>query len=242
MDDKKNNIVDFEQKKNEKYEKQIVNDNNEIAEMIIDACFADGQDDYDLAEQLLTGGISVTDEYEPLDRTLRSLYIERIAKKGYEKQANELRKRLSNMIDEGAEKMIRDSKKNSNTVKMMDREEYTNPEELHDSIPHDERMRIKKLVNDMVNARIDFSQMRNNEIYAVMKEAAKYVFYLSDPPMKKLVLNNERKTIEFTFKEKMPVFDQSMIGLSPFMIRFDEFSIYTNSKDKTVTMRFEFFH
>ena len=242
MDDKKNNIVDFEQKKNEKYEKQIVNDNNEIAEMIIDACFADGQDDYDLAAQLLTGGISVTDEYEPLDRTLRSLYIERIAKKGYEKQANELRKRLSNMIDEEAEKMIRDSKKKSNTVKMMDREEYTDTEKLFDSIPHEEKIQVKKLVNDMVNARIDFSQMRNNEIYAVMKEAAKYVFYLSDPPMKKLVLNNERKTIEFTFKEKMPVFDQSMIGLSPFMIRFDEFTIYTNSKDKTVTMRFELFH
>ena len=99
-----NNIVDFEQKKNEKYKKQFANDSNEIAEMIIDACFADGQDDYDLAVLLLTGGISVTDEHEPLDRTLRSLQIERIARKGYEKQANELRKRMSNMIDEETEK------------------------------------------------------------------------------------------------------------------------------------------
>lgn len=83
--------------------------------------------------------------------------------------------------------------------------------------------------------------MRNNEIYAVMKEVAKYVFYLSDPPMKKLVLNNDKKTIEFTFEEKLPIFDQSMIGLSPFMIRFDIFSIDTNNKDKTVIMSFGFF-
>ena len=63
-------IIDFEAKKQMKFVKQINNDTDEIAEMVIQTCFENGQKEYELAAELLAG-IKVSGKAESACRQKR---------------------------------------------------------------------------------------------------------------------------------------------------------------------------
>ena len=234
--EKDNNIIDFAERRDKKFLDQIANDSGKIADMIIEECFADGQHDVDRAAELLCN-IGEVDDTAEIRATLLSMDVERIARKGYKEDAEALRERIKERLDPMYEKAVKKQKKK----KANTEEVYSDPEALYDSILQEEKDRIKTFVKDLIDDKVDFSKMTNREAYAVMKDAAKYAFYMGDTVMDELALNDEKASIKITFKEGLPIVDESRIALSHIMNLFTSFDVRHNTKKRTITMTFEFY-
>ena len=236
--DKDNNIVDFNAKKEKKFLNEIISGSDEVADMIIETCFANGQKDYDLAVSLLTDVKEVA-EHEALRSTLLSMCIEHIAKKGHAEEAEELRKHLKNRLDERYENMVH-KEVNSGIKKIDEKEIYTDVYGLYSSYTQEERDQRKELMQNLIDDKIDFSEMTNTEAYKLMKEIAKFAFYMGEPFMKKLILDDKKETIEITFQNGYPVMYYSRVALAHMMVLFTDFTTYNDAKGKNVTMHFGF--
>ena len=234
--EKDNNIIDFAERRDKKYLNQIASDSGEIADMIIAECFADGQHDVDRAAELLCN-IEVVDDTAEIRATLLSMDVERIARKGYKEDAEALRERIKGRLDPMYEKAVKKQEK-----KKADKTEvYSDPEGLYDSISQEEKDRIKAFVKDLIDDKVDFSKMTNREAYAVMKDAAKYAFYMCDTVMEELILNDTRASVTLTFKEGLPIVDESRIAISHIMNLFTSFDVRHKTRNRTITMTFEFY-
>ena len=83
--------------------------------------------------------------------------------------------------------------------------------------------------------------MTKQKVYYLMKDVAKYAFYMSDEAMRKLVLDDQKCRIEFTFRGVMPVMEKEKAAIAQMMLVFDYFSVYQKPGDRSATMEFEFF-
>lgn len=254
--DKDNNIIDFKKKKDDILWKEIT-DYSDIAEQIIGVCFADGQNDYDLAVGLLFEQ-RVVDEHEELRNTMVSMTIAAIEKKGYWVQANELRKRLDAHLDKRYEKIHDFMQKNNldkidlktaekvvsaldeNGIATEDKEVYVDAEGFVDTLSKSERNRIEALIKKLYADEIDFYNMNKSDAYLILKDVAKYSFYYGFYNMEQLVLDNKRHTVSLTFKEYIPMLDQSKNAFSYLVNIFDEVCFTKNAKKKTITAQFGF--
>lgn len=230
-----NNIIDFEKKSNEILFKKIT-DYSDIAQLIIDGCYNDGEFDCELAKQLLFE-TRVVDEHEELRNTMLSMTIEAIEEQGFVDEANELREMLSAHLDKDYEGAIKMAKQKGLGDGI---EIYNDSEAFLDNMPKEERDRIEAVVKKLFADEIDFSKMSKEEVYEILKDDAKFCFYYGFAFMKSLVLDNKRNKIDLTFDEWIPMMGVSKDAFSYLANVFQEVSFSHNAKSKTVTAHFSF--
>lgn len=231
--EKENNIIDFNKKKDEILMKEVT-DYSDVAELIIDACFSDGESNCELAKELLFD-TRVVGKDEELLNTMLSMTIEAIEAKGYVDEANKLREMLSAHLDKNYEKAIRKIKD-----KKEDKEIYDDAEGFLDAITKEEQKRIESVVHKLFADEIDFSNMDAKEAYEILKDDAKYCFYYGFFSMRKLVLDNKRCEVSITFDEGFPLIGATKDAFAYLVNVFQEFSITKNAKNKTITANFGF--
>ncbi len=243
------NIIDF----NKSLDKKILNNFKEIADMVIDECFANGNNDVELASNLLSE-IRVTDGTEELRSTMLSMTIETIERKGYWSQANKLRELLYSRLDHKYEKILDIMRsRNSETIdketvmKVLkddsnDVETYDDAEQFLDDLTKEEQSRIEATIKKVFADEIDFSSMNEKEAYEVLKDCAKYSFYCGILNMNKLVLDNKNFSVSLTFREGFPLLDESKNAFAYLVNVFDEVWITKNPKAKTLTANFCFYN
>lgn len=230
---KDNNIIDFNKKKDEILMKEIT-DYSDIAELIIDACFADGQSDCELAKELLFD-TRVVGKDEELLNTMLSMTIEAIDKKGYADEANKLREMLSAHLDKHYEEAIKVIKNKDEDIEI-----YEDPDKFLDDMSKEEQNRIETVVHKLFKDEFSFSTMSKEEAYQIMKDDAKYCFFYGFFNMKQLILDNKRCEISLTFKEGFPLMSAPKDAFAYLVNIFHEVTISRNTKKKTITAYFRF--
>lgn len=236
-------IVSFEKKSKEICTKSIIEDMDAVADSVIEACMTRGRWDYDLAQDLLAPP-HLSDEMDGFRKTLLSVTITRIEKKGYRKEAMELRKRLHGNLDLVYEKLMQRAGNYSLTEvpkKTTDEEIYHDVDTFFISMTKEERDRIDTTVKNVFADMYPFSEMNKQEAFDIMKDIAKYAFYHGDYHMKELRIDCENLELSLTFRSRFPLLRPVKDAFAYLMNIFDEMYLTYDEENQMTTAHFDYF-